>query len=75
MAKELSDRVPVLSDLDKDKWKKAEKLRDDFVRYYTIDRILDLELAGFVIGKGGRHPPPNRTDQSGFQSFSTAHNR
>jgi hypothetical protein len=55
MAKEISARVPLLADLDKDKWKKAEDLRSDFVRYYTTDRILALKLDEYVIGKGGNN--------------------
>ena len=46
----IRERVPILS--DSNEWKKAEKLRKEFVKDYPINEIMSLKLDQYVIGKG-----------------------
>ena len=50
--KEISERVPILAQRDKNDWKEAERLRKKFVSDYPITKISKLSLDEYVIGKG-----------------------
>jgi hypothetical protein len=52
MAGEIAKRVPMLAKRDEDEWLEAEKLRKAFVADYPLQRISNLALDEYLIGKG-----------------------
>ena len=48
----IKERVPYLIEQHQEEWKEYEKQRQAFVRDYSIDRIRNLTLDEYVIGKG-----------------------
>jgi hypothetical protein len=52
MAKIIAERVPILAQRDGDEWREAEQLRADFVADFPLQRIPELTLDEYVIGKG-----------------------
>jgi len=64
MAVEILQHVPVLAEHEKSHWflnqrgpspQAAEKLRENFVAEYPFEKIPDLKLDEFVIGKGAKN--------------------
>lgn len=51
----IKERVPYLIEQHQEDWKEYEKQRQIFVRDYPIDRIADLSLDEYVIGKGSEN--------------------
>ena len=51
----IANRLPYLIEINNTTWKKNESLRRQFVKDFPKNRILDLALDEFVIGKGGKN--------------------